>query len=44
MGCIFMLCRVEENNVEKMYLLDIFSKCLEGMKFGMDFWKEDNDG
>lgn len=44
MGCTPMLCRAEENKVEKMHLLDTLSKCSEGMKLGMDPWKEDNDG
>ena len=44
MGCTPMLCRAKETNVEKTHLLDTLSKCSEGLKFGMDPWKEDNDG
>ena len=44
MGCTPMLCRANDTNIEKTHLLDTLSKCSEGMKLGMDPWKEDNDG
>ena len=43
-GCTPMLCRANDTNIEKTHLFDTLSKCSECIKFGMDPWKEDNDG
>lgn len=44
MGCTPLLCRAKEANVERQHPLETLSKWSEGLKFGMDLWKEDNHG
>lgn len=44
LGCTPLLCRAKEANVERTHPLETLSKWSEGVKFGMDPWKEDNDG